>query len=104
MKSSRSSSRTQKACRWQTSGNPRSIALVRVTITRFYYLLNRRKGITPLAYVPPRLPMKNSEWPTLGEMIDSGKRVVVFLDSGADPSKVNFILPEFDMVSPTTQR
>jgi hypothetical protein len=42
--------------------------------------------------------MKNSEWPTLGEMIDSGKRVVVFLDSGADTSQVDFILPEFEMV------
>lgn len=43
--------------------------------------------------------MANSEWPTLGEMIDSGKRVVVFLDSGADSSQVDFILPEFQMVS-----
>jgi hypothetical protein len=45
--------------------------------------------------------MKQSQWPTLGEMIDSGKRVVVFLDSGADTSVVNFILPEFEMVSLT---
>lgn len=43
--------------------------------------------------------MKNSEWPTLGEMIDSGKRVVVFLDAGADTSQVDFLLPEFEMVS-----
>jgi len=43
--------------------------------------------------------MKNSEWPTLGEMIDNGKRVVVFLDSGADTSQVEFILPEFEMAS-----
>ncbi|KXN83170.1 Transcription factor IIIB 60 kDa subunit [Leucoagaricus sp. SymC.cos] len=55
-------------------------------------------GITPLAYVPPHVPMKNSEWPTLGEMIDSGKRVVVFLDSGADTSQIDFILPEFEMI------
>jgi len=35
-------------------------------------------------------------------MIDSGKRVVVFLDYGADGSDggvVDFVLPEFDMVS-----
>jgi len=56
-------------------------------------------GITPLAYVPPHVPMKNSEWPTLGEMIDDGKRVVVFLDSGTDTSQVEFILPEFEMAS-----
>ncbi|PFH49645.1 hypothetical protein AMATHDRAFT_62773 [Amanita thiersii Skay4041] len=55
-------------------------------------------GITPLAYVPPHVPMKWNEWPTLGDMIDSGKRVVVFLDAGADTSKVNFLLPEFPMI------
>ncbi|KAJ8508864.1 hypothetical protein ONZ45_g8909 [Pleurotus djamor] len=55
-------------------------------------------GITPLAFVPPHLPMKASEWPTLGQMIDSGKRVVVFLDAGADGQSVNFILPEFPMI------
>ncbi|KAK7448061.1 hypothetical protein VKT23_013817 [Stygiomarasmius scandens] len=55
-------------------------------------------GITPLAFVPPSVPVKQSEWPTLGEMIDSGKRVVVFLDAGADTSQVNFILPEFEMI------
>ncbi len=54
-------------------------------------------GITPLAYVPPSVPVKQSAWPTLGQLIDSGKRVVVFLDSGADTSQVNFILPEFEM-------
>ena len=39
------------------------------------------------------------QWPTLGEMIDSGKRVVVFLDAGADTDRsVPYILPEFQMV------
>ncbi|TFK35685.1 PLC-like phosphodiesterase [Crucibulum laeve] len=55
-------------------------------------------GITPLAFVPASVPVKQSDWPTLGEMIDSGKRVVVFLDSGADTSLVDFILPEFEMI------
>lgn len=47
-------------------------------------------------------PMPQSAWPTLGSMIDSGKRVVVFLDAGADGSDggvVPYILPEFTMVS-----
>lgn len=43
--------------------------------------------------------MKQSDWPTLGQLIDSGKRVVVFLDAGADNSIVDFILPEFAMVT-----
>lgn len=58
-------------------------------------------GIADLAYIPPHLPMMQSEWPTLGDLIDSGKRVVVFLDAGAngvDGGVVDFILPEFDMV------
>ncbi|KAF7360516.1 F-box domain-containing protein [Mycena venus] len=56
-------------------------------------------GISDLAFVPPSLPAKQSDWPTLGEMIDSGKRVVVFLDAKADdPDSVPFILPEFQMV------
>ena len=56
-------------------------------------------GIAPLAYVPPTKPLKQSSWPTLGQMIDSGKRVVVFMDSGADNGEVDYILPEFPMVS-----
>ncbi|KAL9708970.1 hypothetical protein Ac2012v2_007787 [Leucoagaricus gongylophorus] len=55
-------------------------------------------GITPLAYVPPHVPMKNSEWPTLRAMINDGKRVVIFLDNGANTSQVEFILPEFEMI------
>ncbi|KAJ7640820.1 PLC-like phosphodiesterase [Mycena polygramma] len=56
-------------------------------------------GISDLAFVPPSLPVKQSDWPTLGEMIDSGKRVVVFLDAGADGSdSVPFIMPEFQMI------
>ena len=46
--------------------------------------------------------MKRSDWPTLGQLIDMNKRVVVFIDYGADGSNgavVDFILPEFQMVS-----
>jgi hypothetical protein len=38
----------------------------------------QQSGIVSMVYTPPHLPMKASEWPTLGEMIDSGKRIVVF--------------------------
>ncbi|KAF8067758.1 PLC-like phosphodiesterase [Lyophyllum atratum] len=58
-------------------------------------------GITPLAYVPPSRPVKRNDWPTLGQLIDQGKRVVVFLDAGADGSAggvVDFILPQFQMI------
>ncbi|KAF8345095.1 PLC-like phosphodiesterase [Amanita rubescens] len=55
-------------------------------------------GLTSYIYVPPNVPMKYSDWPTLGEMIDSGKRVVMFLDYGANTTQVDFILPEFQMI------
>lgn len=51
-----------------------------------------------MAFVPTSVPVKQSDWPTLGDMIASGRRVVVFLDAGADTTQVNFILPEFQMV------
>lgn len=48
--------------------------------------------------------MKRSDWPTLGELLGMGKRVIVFLDYNADPSVVDFILPEFQMVrGPVTE-
>lgn len=42
-------------------------------------------GMDQLAFVPPNSPdpIKQSEWPTLGEMIDSGKKLVVFMDADA---------------------
>ncbi|CDO72800.1 hypothetical protein BN946_scf184994.g53 [Trametes cinnabarina] len=56
-------------------------------------------GVADLAYVPPQIPVKQSDWPTLGELIDSGKRVIVFLDAGADTDRsVPYILPEFQMI------
>ncbi|KAG6888183.1 hypothetical protein C0995_010027 [Termitomyces sp. Mi166 len=57
-----------------------------------------QSGITPFAYVPPAIPMKYSDWPTLGEMIDNDKRVVVFMDAGTNTTAVDFILPEFEMI------
>ncbi|PPQ64040.1 hypothetical protein CVT24_008853 [Panaeolus cyanescens] len=55
-------------------------------------------GISPLAYAPLAPPVKQSDWPTLGELIDSGKRVIVFMDAGANTAVVPFILPEFQMI------
>jgi hypothetical protein len=58
-------------------------------------------GITPMAYVPPSRPMKRNDWPTLRNLIDANKRVIIFLDAGADGSAggtVDFILPQFQMV------
>lgn len=54
-------------------------------------------GIAPLAYIPPSQPVARTAWPTLGSLIDSGKRVVIFFDNVAGGG-VNYIMPQFDMV------
>lgn len=55
-------------------------------------------GIADMALVPSftSTPTNTLTWPTLGSMISSGKRVIIFLDAGADRKKVDYILPEFD--------
>lgn len=49
-------------------------------------------GLDALAYVPPQSTTARDEWPTLGELIDSGKRLVVFMDYGADFSAAPYII------------
>ncbi|KFY21827.1 hypothetical protein V491_02932 [Pseudogymnoascus sp. VKM F-3775] len=51
-------------------------------------------GLANLAYTPPKKLALN-EWPTLQEMINSNKRLVMFLDYHADTTKVPYILDEF---------
>ena len=61
-------------------------------------------GIAPLAYIPSTQFSEQSRWPTLGQMIESGKRVVVFVDHGADwYGSANYILPESQTVSGAQQ-
>jgi hypothetical protein len=52
-------------------------------------------GILRYIYTPPLVPMKLNDWPTLGEMILSGQRVVMFLDYSADQDKYPWLLDEF---------
>lgn len=71
-------------------------------------------GIDSYAFVPSSEPLAYADWPTLGDLIDSGKRLVAFLgeldscqfqhhlentlinlDYGADTSTVDYILDEF---------
>ena len=67
-------------------------------------------GILPYAYIPASShdPSVLDSWPTLGELIANGTRLVAFLDYGAADT-VPYILPEFlyfwetpfDMTDPT---
>jgi hypothetical protein len=54
-----------------------------------------------MSYVPPQIPMMREDWPTLKEMLDSEKRLVIFIDKGADEktlASVPYLLPQFTMV------
>lgn len=60
-----------------------------------------KTGIADMAYVPPQPIMSRNDWPMLGEMIATGKRVVIFLDKGAESRtepEADFILPQFEMM------
>lgn len=63
--------------------------------------LFEKTGMDKLAYIPPVPVMTREDWPTLREFITSGKRLIVFLDKGAEnrahPEK-DYILPQFKMM------
>ncbi|KAK2790355.1 hypothetical protein FQN52_005623 [Onygenales sp. PD_12] len=54
-------------------------------------------GIIPYAYIPPTTPspLPMDAWPTLQQMIESGKRLVVFLDYEANVHRVPYILDQY---------
>lgn len=49
-------------------------------------------GLDTLSYAPTSASVPASQWPTLGSMIDSGKRLVTFLDANADFTSVPYLI------------
>ncbi|KAF8585822.1 PLC-like phosphodiesterase [Ramaria rubella] len=60
--------------------------------------LYQSAGLDTLSFAPTQSPLNASQWPTLGDIIDSGKRVVTFLDNQADFTQVPYIIDEFSNV------
>lgn len=54
-----------------------------------------KSGLAQYIYQPPKTAMTRDDWPTLGEMILKGKRVVTFIDYNPDTEKVPYMLWEF---------
>lgn len=52
-------------------------------------------GLDSYSYVPSSTPVAYASWPTLQELISSGKRLVSFMDFGADYSVCTYILDHF---------
>ena len=68
----------------------------------------QNSGIAQYLYEPQYVPQRRDQWPTLGQMILSGKRVVMFMDYNANQNTVPYILDEFTHMwetpfSPTNQ-
>lgn len=57
-------------------------------------------GLASYAYAPSGV-ISFDAWPTLGSLISSGKRLVVFMDYHADTSQVDYILDEFSFIYET---
>jgi hypothetical protein len=55
-------------------------------------------GLLQYAYTPPFLPMALGDWPTLTEMILTGKRVVIFMDYMADQLAYPWLLDQFSQM------
>jgi hypothetical protein len=49
-------------------------------------------GLDALSYTPVSAVTANTAWPSLGSMIDSGKRLVTFMDYHADFTAVPYII------------
>ena len=55
-------------------------------------------GLVQYAYLPPKIPMAKTDWPTLGSMILTGKRVIFFMDYNANQTAVPYVLDEFSQM------
>jgi hypothetical protein len=58
----------------------------------------QNSGIAPYLYEPAYIPQRRNQWPTLGEMILSGKRVVLFMDYNANQTEVPYILDQYSHI------
>ncbi|KAG8906086.1 hypothetical protein FRB99_007610 [Tulasnella sp. 403] len=52
-------------------------------------------GLDKMSYSPPSATLANDAWPTYGTLIDSGTRLVNFMDNTANFASVPYIIDEF---------
>ncbi|KAL8972617.1 MAG: hypothetical protein Q9183_000451 [Haloplaca sp. 2 TL-2023] len=57
-----------------------------------------KSGINRYAFVPPKMPMRIDDWPTLSEMILMQKRIVIWMDYNADQLTVPYVMDEFSQM------
>jgi len=49
-------------------------------------------GLNTMSYSPASVSLAAADWPSLGEMIDKGTRLVTFVDNQADFASVPYLL------------
>jgi len=84
---------------WLDSNPNEVLSLLIVNIDNLpassYDAVFKSVGLDSVSYAPPSSPIPASGWPTLGNLIDTGKRLLPFLDNGADLTSVPYLLDEF---------
>lgn len=89
-----------KARAW-LDANPREVLTLLVTNPDSIDLGRWRKGFeyagfnASNVFAPPAQHIGRAQWPTLGQLIESGKRTVIFMDRGADYGQVPWLMSEF---------
>lgn len=69
-----------------------------ISVSQFWAPAFSASGIVQYAFVPSAGTTGKNNWPTLDSMIDTGKRLVVFMDYNSDTAAAPYILPEFNHV------
>ncbi|KAF9015590.1 PLC-like phosphodiesterase [Cyathus striatus] len=62
-----------------------------------YDAIFKAASLDTVSFAPDSSPLTTTAWPSLGSMIDSGKRLVTYLDNGAD-SSIPYLIDEFTNV------
>ncbi|KAK7463885.1 hypothetical protein VKT23_005820 [Stygiomarasmius scandens] len=84
---------------WMDSNTNDVVTLLIVNIDNLaateYDTVFKSVGLDSISYSPSSASLTADSWPTLGSMIDDGKRLVTFLDNTADFTTVPYLIDEF---------
>jgi hypothetical protein len=87
---------------WMNSNPNDVVSLLIVNSDGFlptdYDTVFKAVGLDALSYSPPSATTSVGSWPSLGSLIDSGTRLITFMDAGADFTTVPHIIDEFTNV------
>jgi len=87
---------------WMDANPNEVVSLLIVNIDNLsptlYDAVFKAVGLDTISFAPNSSSLAVSDWPTLGSMIDSGKRLVTFLDNQANFSTIPYIIDEFTNV------